>query len=145
MPGGPSSILGGLPVWAEVSFTRGDGWTTDDDAEVDALYWLKRDGTKGSPLPEHMYDRLEAKDPYWQCDVIEKVTDHLAYERYIREQGKRIAHHATCSPDYPEKPKGEPPQPLIEDFETGTITCGDCGASVSVMVRLDGSREEELL
>lgn len=86
MPSGPASILGGLPVIADVWYTRGDGWTTDDDAGVDCLYWMKRDGSKGKPLPEHMYDRLHKSDPYWECDVVEAVTDHLCYEQWEREQ-----------------------------------------------------------
>jgi hypothetical protein len=85
MPGGPATILGGLPVWAEVSFYKGDGWTTDDDADVDGLFWLKRDGTKGAPISQKVMDRVE-KEPYWECDVIESVSEHLAHEQYEREQ-----------------------------------------------------------
>ncbi|WP_037500567.1 hypothetical protein [Sphingomonas jaspsi] len=86
MPSGPATILGGLPVIADVWFTRGDGWSTDDDAGVDTLYWMKRDGSKGKPLPEHMYDRLEKSDPYWECGVTEAVFDHLAHEQWERQQ-----------------------------------------------------------
>lgn len=85
MPGGPATILGGLPVWAEVWFSRGDGWMTDDDAGVDSLHWLKRDGTKGAEVSQKVYDRVEAKDPYWECDVTQAVSEHLAYEQYERE------------------------------------------------------------
>ncbi len=84
MPEGPATVLGGLPVIAEVWFTRGDGWMTDDDAGVDALYWMKRDGTKGKPLSEKIMERIE-KEEYWECDVIDKVTDHLMYEQHLRE------------------------------------------------------------
>lgn len=143
MPEGPATILGGLPVWAEVSFYRGDGWTTDDDAEVDALYWLKRDGTKGAPLPQHIIDRAEAKDPYWQCDVIEKVSDHLMYEQWQEEMRAAIPHAPTCSPDYPEKVKGEPAQHVI-DNGNGFVTCADCGATLDTWVKLVKSAEELL-
>lgn len=84
MAEGPATILGGLPVIAEVWYTRGDGWTTDDDAGVDCLYWQKRDGTKGKPLPEHMYDRLAKKDPYWEVEVVDQVFDYLNYQHYER-------------------------------------------------------------
>lgn len=83
VPSGPASILGGLPVIADVTFSRGDGWVTDDTADVDCLYWMKRDGSKGKPIPEHMYDRLP---DYWECDVIEAVTDHLCYQQWERQQ-----------------------------------------------------------
>lgn len=47
----------------------------------------------------------------------------------------RIAHHSTCNPNYPEKPKGEKPQDVsmmdMGDFGT-SYTCGDCGAFVLV-------------
>lgn len=79
MPEGPCTILGGLPVIAEVWFTRGDGWMTDDDAGVDALFWQKRDGSKGKEVSQKIYDRLEKSDPYWQCGVTEQVFDYLAY------------------------------------------------------------------
>lgn len=85
MPEGPARILGGLPVWAEVSFYRGDGWSTDDDAEVDTLFWQKRDGSKGKEVTQTIYDRCEAYDDYWQCDVIDMVCDYLAHEQYERE------------------------------------------------------------
>lgn len=137
MPEGPATILGGLPVIAEVSYYRGDGWSTDDDAEVDALYWRKRDGSKGKPLPQHIIDRAEAKDPYWHCDVIEAVSDHLAHEAWERQLRTQIAHHATCSPDYPEKPKGEEPQPLVYSDCGRWVTCGDCGATLDTYVKLE--------
>ncbi len=98
MPEGPCTILGGLPVIAEVWFTRGDGWTTDDDAGVDALYWIKRDGTKGKPVPQSIYDRLEKKDPYWEGDVTLAVSEHLSYEAFLEtDEGK--AYLTAQSPD----------------------------------------------
>lgn len=79
MPSGPGSILGGLPVIADVWFSRGDGWMTDDDAGVDCIYWMKRDGSKGKPIPQHLRDRAEAYDPYF-CNLIDQVTDYLIHE-----------------------------------------------------------------
>jgi hypothetical protein len=84
MPEGRGTICGGLPVIAHVTFTRGDGWTTDDDAEVDEIYWMKKDGTKGKPIPEHLRERAEKQD-YLLCNLIEQVSDYLAYEQYERE------------------------------------------------------------
>jgi hypothetical protein len=82
------SILGGLPVIAQVTFTRGDGWTTDDDAEVYHLYWAKRDGTKGKEVSQKIYEKLEKRDPYWQVSVTEQVSDALAYEDWIGRNGE---------------------------------------------------------
>lgn len=72
---GPATILGGLPVFAVCWYTRGDGWSTDDDCGVEALYWLRRDGTPGKELPQKIIDRLE-KVPFWEADVCEMVCDH---------------------------------------------------------------------
>src|SRR5688572_5571189 len=108
MPEGPATILGGLPVIAEVWFTRGDGWTT-------TLGWTSSTGAsatarRGRRSRSTSSDRCEAKDPYWEADVTEQVSEHLAFERWEAELRARIPHHPTCSPDYPEKPKGEPAQ-----------------------------------
>lgn len=82
------SILGGLPVYAEIDWSRGDGYTVDDDAWVDALYWVKRDGSQGNPVPESMYEKLEKHDPYWECEVTENVFEQLSFERYEAERQK---------------------------------------------------------
>lgn len=87
---GPCTVLGGLPLIAEVTFTRGDGWMTDDDAEVDALYWVKADGTKGKPVSQAFYDRLEKRDEWWQAGVIEQVCDHIAYSDYMEKQDANL-------------------------------------------------------
>lgn len=81
---GPATILGGLPVIAEVWYTRGDGYSTDDDCGVDALYWQKRDGSKGAPLPQKIWDRLDKID-YWEADVCEAVFDYLSYQKWCEE------------------------------------------------------------
>lgn len=78
-----ASILGGLPVIAEISFGKdadtpngaGEHWS-----EVDALYWCKKDGSAGKEIPEHVRDRAEKYDPYF-CNLIENVCEQLAYER----------------------------------------------------------------
>jgi hypothetical protein len=76
-------------VIAEVWFTRGDGWTTDDDAGVDALYWQKRDGSKAKEVSQAVYDRLEKLDPYWEASVTEQVCDYLAYNQDIENDPQR--------------------------------------------------------
>lgn len=81
---GPAQILGGLPVWAECSVHKSPAgpWGPEEyDMEVDALFWLKKDGTKGGALPEHMYDKASEKDPYWQAYVTEAVSDYVVYAR----------------------------------------------------------------
>ena len=80
MPEGPATILGGLPVIAEVWFTRGDGWSTDDDAGVSALYWRRCDGTKGKEVSQKVYDRCAKADDYWESAVVDQVFEHLAFE-----------------------------------------------------------------
>ncbi len=87
MPSGPATILGGLPIIADVWFTRGDGYSSDDDAGVDAIYWRKRDGSKGKEVSQKIYDRLDKID-YWECAVVDAVSDHLAHEQWLREQAE---------------------------------------------------------
>jgi len=96
---GPTVILGGLPVWAEVWYTRGDGWMTDDDAGVTALYWLKRDGTKGKEVSEAIYERCR-KDAYWECDVCDRVFDYIAHKDWEEknEHLETSSRLATVSP-----------------------------------------------
>lgn len=100
MPFGPATILGGLPVIAEVLFTRGDGWTTDDDADVVGVFWMKRDGTAGKPVPQHMLDRAEKVCSWWESDVIEAVSEHLAHEQWEREQLEKAQKLAGGRVDY---------------------------------------------
>lgn len=90
MPLCPVTILGGLPVLADVWFSSGGGWQSDGDAGVDALYWRKRDGTKGAEVSTKIYDRLD-KEPYWQADVTEQANDWLGCrERKERKEGTEI-------------------------------------------------------
>lgn len=89
----PVSILGGLPVIADVWSTRGDGWTTDDDAGVNHLYWhTKRsyeDPTKhGKEIPQSIYDRLDKTDAYWEVSVTEQAFDWLSHRDWLLQQGR---------------------------------------------------------
>lgn len=81
MTGHSTTILGGLPVWAECSWWQ--DYYGECDGEVSGLFWLKRDGTKGTPLSQKIMDRLEKTNPYWQADVLENVSEQLAYEAYM--------------------------------------------------------------
>lgn len=72
-------MLGGLPLWAECSFTR-DYWG-EDDCSVDSLCWLKRDGTKGKEVSQKIIDRLD-KTIGWEADVCLLVSEQAAYEAY---------------------------------------------------------------
>lgn len=76
MPTVPVTILGGLPVLAECEWTT-DYWG-EHDAHVEALYWIKRDGTQGKEIPQSIIDRLERSDKYWQCAVIEQAENYLS-------------------------------------------------------------------
>jgi hypothetical protein len=94
MPEGPGTILGCLPVTAAVWFSRGDGYTTDDDAGVDQIFWRKRDGSKGKEIPQHVRDRAEAYD-YAFCDLIEQVSEHLVHEDWLREHPEEATFQLT--------------------------------------------------
>jgi len=76
MPLAPCTILGGLPVIADVTFTR--DYYGEHDAYVNELYWQVRGSLRhGKPLSQKVMDRLD-KIPYWEADVIEQVNDWLA-------------------------------------------------------------------
>lgn len=84
----PVMILGGLPAWADVSYGK-DADTPNGPgecrSEVEELYWRKRDGSKGSPLPDHLFDRaLSYGNDYQGCDIIEQVNNQLSYEAWER-------------------------------------------------------------
>ena len=86
----PVIILGGRPVIAEVSSGVDDNPISGREywAEVDALYWQKRDGSKGKPVSQVIYDKLEKYDPCWESSIIEQVGEWLAYEQYREKQEK---------------------------------------------------------
>lgn len=82
MPEAPVTILGGLTVIAEVSFGYDSGSAyapAEHWSEVEGIFWMKRNGTRGKPIPDHLYERAEKYDPYF-AHVIEQVIDHLIYE-----------------------------------------------------------------
>lgn len=83
MPTGPCTVMGGLPLIADVSFTR--DFYGDVDADVDQLYWMKRDGSKGAPVSEAFMEKLNKRHEWWEADVTEQVSEHLAYEQAERE------------------------------------------------------------
>lgn len=84
----PATILGGLPVMVTVEWGKdadtpngpGEYWV-----EVQEICWLKKDGTAGKPLPQHIIDRAERADPYF-CAIIEQVNDQLAYEAWEKRR-----------------------------------------------------------
>lgn len=73
----PVTVLGGLPVIADVWFSGPDYWG-EYDAGVDGLYWQKRDGSKGKELSQKVMDRIE-KEQYWEADVTEQANEWLAF------------------------------------------------------------------
>ena len=83
----PATILGGLPVMADIAFGKdadtpnGPG---DYYAEVEDIAWRKRDGTPGKSISQAMYDRAEKYDPYFG-NLICQVSDNLAMEQWERE------------------------------------------------------------
>lgn len=79
MPDCPVTILGGLPVIAEVWFS-GPDYYGEYDAGVDGIYWQKRDGSKGKEVSKAVYDRLHKID-YWDAYVTEQASEYLAYSQ----------------------------------------------------------------
>ncbi len=74
----PATVLGGLPVVAEVWFS-GPDYNGEYDAGVDGLYWQRHDGTRGAPISQKVMDRVEKKDAYWDGHVVEQANDWLGY------------------------------------------------------------------
>lgn len=72
-------ILGGLPIIAEISFGY-DSWNMEHWAEVEGIFWCKRDGTKGKEISQALRDRAEKYDPYFS-NLIEHVNEELAWEK----------------------------------------------------------------
>lgn len=77
----PCTVLGSLPVVADVSFTR--DYYGECDADVNELYWQVKGSWEnplrhGKPLSQKVMDRIEKED-YWQSSVIEQVSDWIAY------------------------------------------------------------------
>lgn len=82
------TILGIFPVVAEVNC----GWsesTPYSDAEyyseVEAIYWQRRDGSKGKEIPVHIWERAYEYD-YMFCDLMESGFDELAYRDHQEKE-----------------------------------------------------------
>ena len=75
---GPGTILGGLPIIAEV-FWGTDYWG-EGYSDIIAIYWRKRDGTKGKKVSQAIFDRVWEHDPYF-CSLVEQLQDECAAER----------------------------------------------------------------
>jgi len=78
-----ASILGGLPIIAEVAFGY-DSWNMEHWAEVEGIFWRKRDGTKGKAISQALRDRAEKYDPYFS-NLIEYINEEMAYEKESEE------------------------------------------------------------
>lgn len=95
MPFGPTVLMGCLPVWIEVAVGKdadtpngaGEYWE-----EVEAIYWLKRDGSKGSPISQRLWAKAEKADPYF-CGMLEGFWDDL---RFARREAERAASGCVC-------------------------------------------------
>lgn len=74
---GQGTILGGLPVIADVDW--GTDYWGEGYAEISAIYWMKRDGTKGKPIPQKVWDRAEIYDSYFSS-LVEQLSEQSAYE-----------------------------------------------------------------
>jgi len=77
----PATIIGGLPVIVEIAFGVDDSPVTGREywSEVEAIFWRKRDGSKGKEIPQHVWDKAEKYDSGF-CNLIEQVTEDLAHE-----------------------------------------------------------------
>lgn len=67
------TIFGGLPVIASVTFSY-DSYTMESDAEVEELFWQKKNGKKGKPLPQHLFDRAIDKE---ESGIITQVEENF--------------------------------------------------------------------
>ena len=84
----PVTVLGGLPVIANVWFS-GPDYEGEYDAGVDELFWQKRDGSRGAPLSQRVIDRIE-KESYWEADVTEQANDWLGCHCPTRYRDGRV-------------------------------------------------------
>ena len=86
----PVRVLGGLVLMAEVDFpvyqafgVDPSGW--NPDPSVNCLYWQRRDGSIGNPVSDNVMEKIRRKD-YWDADVIEQVSEYIAYQKYHEEK-----------------------------------------------------------
>ena len=75
--------VNGLPLIAVVH-TSYDAYTGESDAEVQALYWRKRDGSRGKHVSTKIWDRIEGST--WGL-----VFDQMMYEQYIWDCATKAA------------------------------------------------------
>lgn len=80
---GRGTILGGLPVIAEVDW--GTDYWGEGYADISQIYWIKHDGSKGKPIPQKVFDRAENYDSYFSS-LIEQLSEQCAHEQYERER-----------------------------------------------------------
>jgi hypothetical protein len=120
---GPGTILGGLPVIATVDHGKdadtpngpGEYW-----AEVRAIYWRKRDGSKGAEIPEHIIIRAEKYDSYFSC-LIEQVEEYFHYEKWKAAEAAKaieagtattpqsgVVHESASPTGFAQSPSGDP-------------------------------------
>lgn len=71
----PVTVRGGLPVIADVWFS-GPDYYGEYDSGVNALYWQKRDGTRGNELSKALMEKIKSQD-YWEAYVTEQANDWL--------------------------------------------------------------------
>lgn len=93
----PVTIMGGLPVIADVWFS-GPDYYGEYDCGVDCLYWRKSDGTAGKELPVRVLERLEKHDSFWEADITEQASDWLGCHVPTRYSDGRI--EGSYSPEY---------------------------------------------
>jgi hypothetical protein len=107
-----ATILGGLPVVAEVWFS-GPDFDGEYDAGVVGLYWRKRDGSKGAPLSQRLMDKIEAKDSWWQSDVTEQASDWLGYHCPTRTRSRHQSPYTLDNPEWIEEGEYSPEYKLL--------------------------------
>jgi len=55
-------------------------------------------------------------------------------------------HHSKCTPNYPEKPKGEPPQLIVKSKISDNeilYQCVDCGAHILTKIKGESTNAKE--
>lgn len=92
----PCSILGGLPVIADVWFS-GPDYFGEYDAGCDKLFWQKRDGSCGKEISQKIYDRLDKYDSYWEASITEQANDWLSENTPTKYKTHTVGEY---SPEY---------------------------------------------
>lgn len=82
------SILGGLPVMAEINCGMSEGtWVSDAEfySEVEAIYWWKKGDKPGKEIPAHLWERAYEYD-YMFADLIQNGLDWLAFRDHEEKE-----------------------------------------------------------